>query len=417
MTSKPRRIAPRSVVLLALFGLVFLAAGATTWFLRPPPEIMARMLLHVDPTPPRILFKENEETAAQYEAFLRKQEFLIRDRLVLNAALNEPGVANLSLIREKDDPVQWLETAIQVDFPNPEFMRIALSGDRPQEQIKIVNAVTKAYFDNVVNVEKNEWRQHQERLEKTKAELENKLKRKQYELRRMQLEAGGFNEESLILSQEIAQEELQAVKKQLIEVRNQLLLLSVEVELHPNWQEKVWPQYAAGLLSLQLGHGLPVNHALVGLLHESAQLVPQAARRIRQEHVTRDTKNRNLKALEGKLLEVATRLSEQAKKKAQDGLGMVQAMEEYEAAKKLVQRANDKLMRMEVEQEAPSRITQPNKEATLSTPVPTKRRIMATAAATLAGLGIVLLALAGFRFRAAPTHDTTEQPPPLSSPE
>ncbi len=475
-------------------GLILAAVvGTAVWLLLPPPKKAARMLLHVAPIQPRILFEDPTQAALQNEAFIRNQAFLVRDRLVLNAALNEPGIANLSLIREQEeDPVQWLERTLVVDFPSPEFMRIILSGDRPEDQIRIVNAVTKAYMENIVNVEKNERRERQERLGKTIVELESKFSRKKEELRQKQMDAGGFNEESLILSQQIAEEELLAVKKQLTEVRHQLLLLSVEMGLHPNWQEKVWPQYAAGLLSLQLGHGLPVNHALVGLLHDEylvalsapnatalnerdldeisnkdeeithnlqrikeqrsllakmevvlqpteykkqskkvlddvanleqeiekrrKTLQPRLALMLRNrlhtaaknERITREAKYRDLKALESELEKAAKKLSEQCKKKLQDGLDMVRTMEEFEAAKKLVQHANDNLMRLEVEQQAPSRITQPSKEAVLFTPEATKRKLMITAGSALGALALVLLAFAWFEFQSRKVYTPDE---------
>src|SRR5690349_7538250 len=66
------------------------------------------------------------------------QAFLIRDRYVLNAALREPGIANLSTLKDQFDPLQWLAKEIKVEFPDPEFMHITLSGNRPDELLQVV---------------------------------------------------------------------------------------------------------------------------------------------------------------------------------------------------------------------------------------------------------------------------------------
>src|SRR6185437_10591522 len=144
----------RHLVLALTVALIFAAAaGTATWFLLPPPKITARTQLHVAVTTPNILFPDDNRT--NNEVFLRSQAYLIKDRFVLNAALRSPEVAELSLVKEHTDPLQWLEKEIKVEFPSPEFIHISLSGDRPTELLKLVSAVTQAYLDGVVNKEHN----------------------------------------------------------------------------------------------------------------------------------------------------------------------------------------------------------------------------------------------------------------------
>jgi succinoglycan biosynthesis transport protein ExoP len=73
-----------------------------------------------------------------------------------------------------------------------------------------------------------------------------------------------------------------------------------------------------------------------------------------------------------------------------------------------MQRAADKINSMEVEQEAPARITQPSKEAILYTPDETKRKVMATGGAAAGALALVLLAFSWFEFQSRKVHSPEE---------
>jgi capsular exopolysaccharide synthesis family protein len=72
------------------------------------------------------------------------------------SALRQPGISALKTIQdEKEDPVGWLQTNIQVTAPmESEVLQVRLRGDRPDDVWQIVNAVTKAYLSDVVNKEK-----------------------------------------------------------------------------------------------------------------------------------------------------------------------------------------------------------------------------------------------------------------------
>jgi hypothetical protein len=394
MTSKPRRIAKLSPALLALIGLVFLAAGAATWFLWPAPKFTARIQLHIALEQPFLLFRQ-EMDPLQNESYLRKQMQHVKDRFSLSAALREPEIAKLSIVKEQPDPLRWLEQEIKVELPNPETMTISLSGDHRDELTKIVNEVAHTYWDRYCNKEHKDREAFKARLEKLEQKLKNELKGKRTTLKTLQDRTGSINEESVVLLQQIAQEELLGVKKQIAEVRHQLLVLSVELSLHPDWLEQVWPQYAAALNGLP-GTALPVNQAVVGLLHDDVHLLMQMPK---ADRLQKQEKYRHLKAMERALLEDAMHLTEKTKQNRKDVTELVEMVEEIDQHKKLVQKVNDRLIQMDVEREAPPRIDEPAKDAILCTPNETNYKTMRTGgAATLAGLGILLLFLALFEF-------------------
>src|SRR5437588_9469740 len=88
-------------------GLAAAAAVATaTWFFFPPAKHTARTLLRVPPGS-TFLFRTAEQVPALAD-HQRTQMALVRSRLVLNAALKQKGVGDLSMVRERSEPIEWL---------------------------------------------------------------------------------------------------------------------------------------------------------------------------------------------------------------------------------------------------------------------------------------------------------------------
>jgi hypothetical protein len=395
MSSTSRGISTLTAILLALIGLLFLASGAAIWFLRPPPKFTARMMLHVAVERTYLLFRP-ETDWANNEAYLRKQAVLIRDRVTIMAALRDPEIANLQTLKEQADPVQWIENSLTVEFPSPEFIQISSSGERPVEIKKIVAAVIQAYMEKYVYRDKFDREQRRKKIEELRQEYTKKLGTLKERLKQVRERAGGEDEAAMQVVQQLANEELPLDIKRLTEVHQQLLVLRVEFGLHPHWLREVWPRYVAALNCLP-GRGLPVNHALVALLHDDAHLLPEAAQGDRPQ---KDEQYRFLMAMEQALSQRVAKLSGAIKERRTDPDALSGVLEQIEESKKVVQKASDKLLEMEVEKDAPHPISLAFDEVSLSPPDTTKRTIMTWAAAVQAGLGVLLLGLALFQFRA-----------------
>jgi capsular exopolysaccharide synthesis family protein len=90
-----------------------------------------------------------------YEQYRRTQVGLIRSESVLAGALHKEGILDLPTLQaEKGTPKQFLSDEIFVVAPlGSEVVQIKMRGKDPQQLVKIVNAVTDSYMDNVVNAE------------------------------------------------------------------------------------------------------------------------------------------------------------------------------------------------------------------------------------------------------------------------
>ena len=80
---------------------------------------------------------------------------MVKSPFVLSAALRDPAIANLELLKDQPQPFKFLEDRLEVDFPATEFMRNSFNGARSPDAVKIVNAVVTEYLNEVVNAENN----------------------------------------------------------------------------------------------------------------------------------------------------------------------------------------------------------------------------------------------------------------------
>src|SRR5262249_49623551 len=111
-------------------------------------------LLQVARQPPRILSGAVED-ANDYSRSLKTQASLIKSRLVLQTAFQRPEVRRLPAIKNRTDPVAWLEQNLDVtNLPDTELLQVSMaarSGASGSDQAALINAVVHAYLDEVVN--------------------------------------------------------------------------------------------------------------------------------------------------------------------------------------------------------------------------------------------------------------------------
>ncbi len=153
---------------------------------------------------------------------------LIKSRFVMNAALRKSNVAALSMVREQDFPVAWLEQAIQVDaHESPEILRISLTGDRPNELAEIVNAVKDAYLEEVVNAERKLRIARLNDLERIFEQTEEKVRQKEGRVNNLAQELGTGDAKALTIKQQMAMEYFAQLRREHARVRFELMRLQV----------------------------------------------------------------------------------------------------------------------------------------------------------------------------------------------
>jgi hypothetical protein len=147
-------------------------------------------LLYVAREPLRILQEETPGRRAddtEFTNYRRTQAALLRSRLVINAALKQPKVTELSLVRTAKDPIGWLVRALRIDFPGDgEILRVGLDGSQIAELALLLDGIVDAYLHEIVNKEHQKRVERVNQLEKLYSQKADELQRKRRQLRSLQ---------------------------------------------------------------------------------------------------------------------------------------------------------------------------------------------------------------------------------------
>ncbi|MBI1915853.1 MAG: polysaccharide biosynthesis tyrosine autokinase, partial [Planctomycetes bacterium] len=212
------------------------AAGAAWVFLKPACTVRSYLL--VASTPPKIAFKttDNEgEGRNDFASYQKTQAALVKSRLVLTTALRKPQIAELSVVREQPDAIEWLEKELRVDnLPGTELLEISIKGDRPEELTALVNEITKAYIGEIVEKEKNKRADRLKKLQDIYAKAENNLRRTRLTLKEWAETAGSGDDKTLTIKQQFALEQLNTAKKDLMQYASERKRLQAELPKGPD---------------------------------------------------------------------------------------------------------------------------------------------------------------------------------------
>jgi hypothetical protein len=138
-------------------------------------------LFQVDFSPHSIHGDGNNNVIVQgFDVFKKTQLAKLKSNFVLAAALRTPDIAGLSILANEMDPVEWLDQHLTVDFPQDgEVLRLTLSANGPPDQVvAVLNAVAKAYQNEVVADEHQRRLGMRDNLARNLKELNQEIKEK-----------------------------------------------------------------------------------------------------------------------------------------------------------------------------------------------------------------------------------------------
>jgi capsular exopolysaccharide synthesis family protein len=203
--------------------LVAAVAAASAWYLTSATSYTVITTLHVKSTTPVVMRDPRAVEPVDFRTFQSIQMSAVKRRVVLNSALREPKVAQLAIVREQQDPLDWLAKEIQVDFSSgPETMRISMIGKDSESLIILLDAVREAYLREEVNNERTQRGVHLRQIEDLQQEFERKMKDKKKVVDQL---ANALNaKDNLVLAkrQELALTELNQMNMKLIDLHGEL---------------------------------------------------------------------------------------------------------------------------------------------------------------------------------------------------
>ncbi len=153
------------------------------WLIAPDPYEVAAWL-HVGD--PQNIGGALNRNASEYDQFRKTQAALIKSPLVLRAALELPGIAELPVLREKREPQKYLEDEVAVVAPmDQELLQIKMRGKDAQQLVKIVNAVKQSYLEHIVQADYYNKLRSRELIETSYKETMDQMQKKRELLDRL----------------------------------------------------------------------------------------------------------------------------------------------------------------------------------------------------------------------------------------
>lgn len=239
------RACRRRWLLCLLTGILLAVVGtAAAWYFMPiTTKYTARTLLQVSSRAPKIAFEA--ESQPDFGSYQRTTIALIKSRLVLQAALKQPGILQLPTMQTLSDPITWLEKNLLVDFSiGPEILRIALNGENQEEITRVVEAVKDAYLSEVVDKEKNRRRERLTDMENHWKRYDDTLRGKRARLRELAETVGSGEAKVIAIKQQTALETLASLEKEYFSIgadkrRQRVELSSLEAKLKASNEQQV----------------------------------------------------------------------------------------------------------------------------------------------------------------------------------
>jgi capsular exopolysaccharide synthesis family protein len=211
-------------------------AAASVWFAQKESHT-ARSLVQVASVRPHIIAETERVNFTNYQ---QTQIALLRSRLVLNAALREPKVAELAVVTSQTDPVLWLEKAIKADFSvAPEILKISMTGEDPDELTKLVNAIRDAYMREILGKEGTDRRKRLDKLKEIFGEADRTLQSKRDLLRKMAEELGSSKDSKVMeKTQELALKTMDNLLKELLVTQSKLRRARMDLDIQRARKDK-----------------------------------------------------------------------------------------------------------------------------------------------------------------------------------
>jgi capsular exopolysaccharide synthesis family protein len=170
----------RRWILATGIGLVAAAGTAIALWVLFPESSSATALFEVSSERETLAFNYDRYNPNAFDILKKTQLAKLTSYYVLYKGLRQPGVASLSVFADEPYPVEWLQENIEVDFPQQgEILSISISAESPPEDLEVlVNAIAKAYEEEVIYDAKSRKLQTRDLLAKSLQSIEDEIEEK-----------------------------------------------------------------------------------------------------------------------------------------------------------------------------------------------------------------------------------------------
>ncbi len=208
--------------LLALFVGLALAipAAILTWLLFPSKYEVQSLLQFQDVE--GYLSTTGYSNPMRVQSYRNSQLQLAESTGVLTAVLRKPDIANLSMLKTESEPINFLQNSLSVVTPKEsDLLIIRMRGEKPEEMVRVVKAVTDEYLARAAADAKEDRGKRVQVLRKRYDQNMVELTREQNLYAGLAKNAGGNTEEARRIA-ELLREEIHLMRNTLAADRRSL---------------------------------------------------------------------------------------------------------------------------------------------------------------------------------------------------
>ena len=214
LTALRRRWVPALVLAVPAALLTF----AIVWEMVPA-KYESSAILKIQQYEQIIVFENAKQRSTEFLTYRDTQKGFIKSRGVLTAALRDPKVAECRTMRTVGHPVEWLMKELKVDEQiSPEFLKISLQGEYPEDLALVVNAVKESYLNEVVYNERNKRIENLRKAEESHRDVDQRVRAAQTNIERLATHLGSVDPKLLIHDQGRIQQKISDLDKELREL-------------------------------------------------------------------------------------------------------------------------------------------------------------------------------------------------------
>ena len=214
LTALRRRWVPALVLAIPAALLTF----AIVWEMVPA-KYESSAILKIQQYEQIIVFENAKQRSTEFLTYRDTQKGFIKSRGVLTAALRDPKVAECRTMRTVGHPVEWLMKELKVDEQiSPEFLKISLQGEYPEDLALVVNAVKESYLNEVVYNERNKRIENLRKAEESHRDVDQRVRAAQTNIERLATHLGSVDPKLLIHDQGRIQQKISDLDKELREL-------------------------------------------------------------------------------------------------------------------------------------------------------------------------------------------------------
>jgi hypothetical protein len=191
--------------------------------------LCATSLFRVSREQARLLGGSSSQSDAAWEIFCKTQIALLKSYFVLQRAVRDPEIAALPMLAAADDPVGFLAQRLEVGFyPSSEILFVRMgcaSGDDADQVVKIVNAVAKAYEDEVIFKDRQRQLSSHDLLARSYKKLKDDIRAKMEDYQEITRDAGLAESAAGQVAQQLDIRRLERVEEELMRLENDFVEL------------------------------------------------------------------------------------------------------------------------------------------------------------------------------------------------